>query len=162
MGGEAVTGERGAPTIRVGGFIVRDGRLLLAEQRRRAERSGPSYWLLPGGGVRCGETLSEALQREGREELGVDLAPGRPIALAESISPDPSYPKHILHVILTAVLSPDIDVTSLSPTDAAVLSLRFFAAGELQQLAIRPPLAAHLARYMDALPLDVEYLGRVW
>jgi len=158
----STVGQRPGPTVRVSGFICRESRLLLIEQRRAAERAGPSYWLLPGGGVRFGESLRDALRREAHEELGVELQTGRPIALAESISPDPSYPKHVLHVILTAELPSEIAVEALRPIDAAVLALRFVTADDLAGLSIRPPLAAHLARYLRDLPEHVEYLGRVW
>jgi len=53
-------------------IIVRDGRLLLTVN---ADGDGPFY-LLPGGGQRAGETLPEALQRECREEIGVDVIVG--------------------------------------------------------------------------------------
>lgn len=155
-------GERSGIRVRVGGFITHDNRLLLIEQRRRAEASQGSYWLLPGGGVKSGEPLAEALRREIAEELAVSAEVGRPIALVESISPDPAYDKHVLHVIMAAALREPPAAGRITPADQALLSARFVSAAELQALNLRPPIAAHLARYVQRLPVDVEYLGSVW
>jgi 8-oxo-dGTP diphosphatase len=61
--------------IVVGAAIVRDGRLLAA--RRNAPAALAGGWELPGGKVEPGESELEALVRECREELGVEVDPGR-------------------------------------------------------------------------------------
>ncbi|MFP4173447.1 MAG: NUDIX domain-containing protein, partial [Candidatus Hydrogenedentota bacterium] len=60
------------PRIRVAAIAVRDGAILLV----RHEKHGERYWLLPGGGVDFGETLTEALAREVREETGLAIEVG--------------------------------------------------------------------------------------
>ena len=55
----------------VAGAIVRDGRVLAA--RRGAGGREPLLWELPGGKVEGGETDAQALVRELREELRVDV-----------------------------------------------------------------------------------------
>jgi ADP-ribose pyrophosphatase YjhB (NUDIX family) len=155
-------GERRVPTIRVGGFIALERRLLLVQQQRAAERSGPLYWLLPGGGVEHGESLAAALIRETREELGMTLVVDRPIALVESISPDQTYQKHVLHVVLAASLPRDADAAAVHPVDPAITAARFFDPNELEKLSLRPPIAHHLASYLEELPSGLAYLGRLW
>ena len=58
----------------VGAVIYQDGYILLA-RRSDAELNGK--WEFPGGKVEPGETHEAALQRELREELGIDVAIGR-------------------------------------------------------------------------------------
>jgi len=57
------------PEVAVGVVAVRDGRLLLV---RRGRGVGAGRWSLPGGRVEPGETLTEAVRRELREETGLD------------------------------------------------------------------------------------------
>ena len=56
----------------VAAVIERSDRRLLIGQRRRGDTS-PLKWEFPGGKVRAGESNEEALARELREELGVEL-----------------------------------------------------------------------------------------
>jgi len=48
--------------------ILKDGKVLLLKQTY-----GDKRWGLPGGGVEPGETVHEAISRECKEELGVDV-----------------------------------------------------------------------------------------
>jgi ADP-ribose pyrophosphatase YjhB (NUDIX family) len=53
--------------VAVNAVIERDGRALLARRR------DIGWWNLPGGGVEPGESVTEGLQREMREEIGVEV-----------------------------------------------------------------------------------------
>lgn len=57
----------------VGGAVLDQGRLLAA--RRSAPAALAGRWELPGGKVEPGETPEEALTRELREELGIEVEP---------------------------------------------------------------------------------------
>lgn len=63
--------SRPAPVLVVAAAIVRDGALLAARRPEGGLLGG--RWELPGGKVEPGESPDEALRRECREELGVDV-----------------------------------------------------------------------------------------
>lgn len=57
---------------RVGAIIIENDSILV-EKRIRGENV---YWVFPGGGVDEGESREQALARECKEELGVDVKVG--------------------------------------------------------------------------------------
>lgn len=61
------------PVVGVGAVIVKDGRVLIV---KRAHDPRKGEWSLPGGRVELGESLVAAVQREVREETGLDVAVG--------------------------------------------------------------------------------------
>ena len=63
--------------IVVAGALILDRTLLVAQRQRPPELAG--LWELPGGKVAPGETEAEALIRELREELGVEVVVGERI-----------------------------------------------------------------------------------
>ncbi len=58
-------------------MIERRGRILIC--RRRDDQDHAGKWEFPGGKVEEGETPRGALSRELREELGIEVEPGREI-----------------------------------------------------------------------------------
>lgn len=58
--------------VGVCGALVRDGRVLMVQQAyNNRYGKGAGYWFVPGGYVKPGETLAEAVVREIQEETGV-------------------------------------------------------------------------------------------
>ena len=138
-------------------------RLLLVQQARGDEK----YWLLPGGGLAMGETLADCARRELREELQLDIEPGQPLALVESVSPDQTaYPKHVLHVVLAATLS--LDSAALRTADlcrrpiAPCCGRSSYPGPSWPALDLRPPIADFLGTCLEKLPTHLVYLGRRW
>jgi mutator protein MutT len=62
------------------GLIFRAGRVLLA-QRRAGDHLG-GLWEFPGGKREAGESFPDALRRELREELGIEVEVGERLATA--------------------------------------------------------------------------------
>ena len=76
------------PVPAVAAVIVEDGRLLLI--RRGAEPSR-GKWSLPGGSVEWGETLTDAVRREVREETGLEIEVGKVAGVFDIITDDEEY-----------------------------------------------------------------------
>jgi len=143
------------PTIRVAGLLVHEGSILMVEQGRGDDR----YWLLPGGGVQFGETLSDALRREFQEELAMRVGVQRLVAIVESISPDPEYAKHVVHLVFE-ISAPMEDLPE--PQESKVLTARFLSELQLQSADVRPPISEFLSACVREMPSSPQYLGRRW
>ncbi|MFH1573791.1 MAG: NUDIX hydrolase [Acidobacteriota bacterium] len=58
------------PVVGVGGVVILHGRALLV---RRATEPMKGQWSIPGGTLELGETLEQGVQREPREETGMEV-----------------------------------------------------------------------------------------
>jgi 8-oxo-dGTP diphosphatase len=58
---------------RVRAIIINAGRILLIHR----VKSDSSYWVIPGGGVELNESHQQAIERECREEIGVEVEMGK-------------------------------------------------------------------------------------
>jgi 8-oxo-dGTP diphosphatase len=150
------------PTIRVAALLVVADRILLVEQAKDDEH----YWLLPGGGVRFGESLYDCLQRELIEEIGAPITVDRPIGMVESIAPEGDvYRKHVLHIVFAATFldeQPFRTTNEIDGLDPAVLRAVFHEAPDVNRLDLRPPIADFLQACLKGLPPAIVYLGRRW
>lgn len=59
--------------VSVGAFIINDKGEVLLMKRSQNAKNERGKWEAPGGAVEFGETLEEAIRREMREELGVEI-----------------------------------------------------------------------------------------
>jgi ADP-ribose pyrophosphatase YjhB (NUDIX family) len=148
------------PRVRVAAILRWEGRILLL----RHEKQTGEVWLLPGGGVRLGESLVSALRRELREETGLfgdgeEIPLEGPVAIVDSISPpSESYRKHVLHVIFAADVTGSLE--GVVSEDDAVRGHRAFLVRELDAVALHPPINRFLQRWQPGDP--AAYLGEMW
>ncbi|HZO96564.1 MAG TPA: NUDIX hydrolase [Gaiellaceae bacterium] len=146
------------PRVRVALLALWHDRVLLCRQ----EKGGREYWMLPGGGVDGGETLTEALRRELGEELGLwERFPLEgPIAVAESIAPGwRPGDRHVIHVVFGVDLS-SRSLQDVETRDVAVRGARLFALDELGDVVLHPPITRFVERWRPGDP--AVYLGSLW
>lgn len=148
------------PRIRVSAILRWQGRILLL----RHEKGSGEAWLLPGGGVRVGESLVAALQRELWEETGLFPDGAKvplegPVAIVDSISPQTGpYRKHVVHVIFAADVTGSLE--DVASQDDAVRGHRAFLMRELESITLHPPIHRFLQRWQPGDP--ATYLGEMW
>ncbi|HVF52892.1 MAG TPA: NUDIX hydrolase [Actinomycetota bacterium] len=98
-----------SPVIAVGAVVVKDGSLLMV---RRAQEPSAGLWSVPGGRVEHGEYLSDALQREVREETGLEIEVLQLLGILEVVG-DPHY------VILDYVATTSSEGEPVAGTDVS-------------------------------------------
>lgn len=97
------------PHIRVvAGQIEQGGRYLIAQ--RRPSSSLPLLWEFPGGRVEDGESDAEALVRELREAMAMEVEVGQP-----AISVTHEYPKYVVDLVVLRckMLTPESELKRL-------------------------------------------------
>jgi 8-oxo-dGTP diphosphatase len=75
-----------APILAVSAAIIRDGKVLIVRRAPRPPASG--LYTLPGGVVEVGETLTQAVVREIREETALTIEPVALAGYREAIGKD--------------------------------------------------------------------------
>lgn len=117
--------------------IESDGRLLLTRRPEGTHLAG--LWELPGGKLEPGESPDEALRREVREELGVELTSSSPIVFSHHRYPE----REVLLLFYRCT------VASLPAYSPEGLELRWASLEEIDALAFPPanaPLLEALRR----------------
>ena len=117
--------------------LMREGARILMS-RRRADQPMPGLWEFPGGKVEPGESPTEALAREVREELGCDVEVG---PIHEVVFH--AYPEFDLYMLVYAVA-----ITRGAPRALEVAEIAWVEAVRLPELDLLPadyPLARALA-----------------
>src|SRR3989344_5366646 len=91
--GETVAVSKDKLTFRPSayGVVIKDGHLLL--------NGFHEGWLLPGGGAEKGESMTEALVREIKEETGLTVRHGQLLNLQESFAWPTEVPDTYFHVL---------------------------------------------------------------
>ena len=71
--------------VGVGAILVDDAGRLFLSRRGPLAKNERGLWEFPGGSVEFNETLADALQREMREEYGVEIAVGELLDVVDHI-----------------------------------------------------------------------------
>lgn len=73
------------PLVGVGALILQGGKLLLV---RRGAQPGKGKWSIPGGLVELGENVQDAMVRETKEEVGLDVEAVKLMDVFDSVTLD--------------------------------------------------------------------------
>jgi len=138
--------------VRVAGILIKNGKLLLVAHNK----NNNVYWLLPGGGVDFGESLTEALEREFLEELNIKIKVKDLLLISETIFP--SGERQILNICFCCEY---IDGEYLLGSEQRLHDFGFFSEDEIKEIKILPPLNRELVDIM-AGNRNAKYIGKIW
>lgn len=89
--------------VGVGGFIHKEGKVLLIKRRFEPNKG---KWSLPGGLLEIGEDPEEAAKREVREEVGLEVVVEGLLQVANEVIPDSSGRTKYHFVLLDYLMRP--------------------------------------------------------
>ncbi len=132
------------PVIVVAGVLFEGGRVLLTQRKKGTHLEG--LWELPGGKIDPDEDPRDALVRELREELGIEVAVGAPIEVTSHRYPE----KRVLLLFFEVARTPGspeprpLDVADMVWATRADLDRLQFPAADVAVIErIRVALAQH-------------------
>ncbi len=123
------------------GAVVWDGARVLLERRGQPPAQGS--WALPGGLIDVGEMAEAAVQREVREECGIEIAVGPVLGLFEPIQRDDNG-RIRYHYVVIDFLAYYRSGEARPGDDAAALS--WVMPAELPNYALTPATQAMIER----------------
>ncbi|MBN1500512.1 MAG: NUDIX domain-containing protein [Spirochaetes bacterium] len=140
--------------VRVGAVIINDRRVLLIEHIK----DGKKYWLVPGGGVKFGENLKEALERELKEELSIKITVNDLLFSSDSISKNEN--RHIINLYFSC--QHEFGNLQLGD-DERLNNFGYFSADELAKMTIIPQIKNELLLILEKGNDSIKrYSGSGW
>jgi ADP-ribose pyrophosphatase YjhB (NUDIX family) len=137
--------------VRVAGVIAREDKILLIAHKKKGEE----YWLPPGGGIDYGESAVEALVREMKEELSIDVTVKDLVFSCDSI--EPTGNRHILNLFFAC----ESEGQPILGNDKRLSRFGYFNSEELAVIKIFPPCSRQLINYLQGKPQPI-YQGSIW
>jgi len=116
--------------VAVGAIVIKENRILLV---KRNKEPGAGAWAIPGGSVRLGETLQEAVERESLEETGLRVKAKDPVHTFELIKRDHENRIRFHYVIID--LLADLIGGELRPSDDAA-DARWFTPEDIESVGV--------------------------
>jgi 8-oxo-dGTP diphosphatase len=101
------------PLVGVGAVVVKEGRVLLI---RRGNEPMKGRWSLPGGMLELGESLTDGVVREVREETGLIVEPVELIELLDRIYREDERVRY--HYVIADYLCREVGGALLAASDA--------------------------------------------
>ncbi|MFC1724382.1 NUDIX domain-containing protein [candidate division KSB1 bacterium] len=139
--------------IRAAAIIIEEKKILLVKHKKNDKE----YWLLPGGGVKYGESLVNALKRELFEELNLKVDVKDIVYINDSINIEEE--RHIVNVCFRCLINEGkIKINK----DHRLVGYNFIAFEKIQSLQIYPNIKQELIDYLKNDSSNKSYLGERW
>jgi 8-oxo-dGTP pyrophosphatase MutT (NUDIX family) len=137
--------------------LLHSGRNILMIQKSATDPYNPLKWEIPGGRLKAGEDLSENLKREVREEVGLEIEIGPPLAMWQwSMGTGDSAKAVVAISRLCYPLSSEVSFAGQMDTDH-IAAWRWVPVDEVPSLDLMPTARDAILESIKMLP---NYLGR--
>jgi 8-oxo-dGTP diphosphatase len=138
----------GKVRVRACGICWQADRLLMVNH---AAITATDFWAPPGGGVEFGQSVSDTLKKEFREETGLDIIPGPFLFGCEYIQ----KPIHSIELFYAVETNAGQLRKGHDPEVQIIKDVRFLSAGEIGKI---PPHELHGIFRLTASPTDLQHL----
>lgn len=115
-------------------------------------RSDNKRWSIPGGGMEPGETLSECVVREVREETGIEVKPTRIVGVYSDPERLAVYDDGEVRQEFSICLACTPIGGALDVTDKETEEVGWFTASEVEDLNLTPGIRRRLTDYFRCDP----------
>lgn len=113
-------------------MIVHEGKILVVKEKLLRNGQEVIIHDFPGGGIEADESLHEALHREVREELGLEIEIQRPVGGWDFLIPGKEEFVHIVCVGFQCVIKGELKIdTTQNPADENIFETLWLTREEL-------------------------------
>jgi len=135
------------PVARVEALIHKHDTVLLL---KLASEPNLGKWGLPGGAVKTGETVEEAVRREAKEQVGLDVNLEGMLDIQDDIHHDGKGKVRFHHILIGYLTSPRRGKVVLS---AEATEYKWFTAAEVRSVFATDNTKRTVQKYLNRTPL---------
>jgi ADP-ribose pyrophosphatase len=129
----------------VGALILGDGKLLLI---RRGAQPGQGKWSIPGGLVELGENVQDAMVRETKEEVGLDVEAVKLMDVFDSVTLD-EQGRIQYHFVVVNYLARIVGGTVRTASD--ILEARWVPVEEVEKFTLTDSFRRFFEKHRDRI-----------
>lgn len=122
--------DEGVYIVGINNWIINSKGEFLVQRRALTKKNNPGKWSSTNGLIQVEETNFETVQRETKEELGIEIAPNQIFLMKENHI----VSEHLLVDIFVTIL--DVDLNSLKIQESEVDKICFVSLKELLELDV--------------------------